>query len=202
MKQIQRIFVSGLISFLPIAVTIYIVFAGVTIVDSLLGSVIRRFLPPEVYLPGFGFLATLLLIFLLGLLLNNFVTAGLFRKIQEKLTEVPLINVVYSPLRDLMNLFGSGQTHNQLKKVVLVKISEGKHVLGLVTREHFEDLKLEVSLSTSKVSVYIPMSYGLGGYTLLIDKNQLEPFDIPVEKAMSLALTGWIKTGGSNIKKD
>jgi uncharacterized membrane protein len=201
MKQIQKIFVSGLISFLPIAVTIYIVFAGVTIVDSLLGSVVRRFLPPEAYLPGFGFLATLLLIFLLGLLLNNFVTAGLFRKIQEKLTEVPLINVVYSPLRDLMNLFGSGQTQNQLKKVVLVKVSEGKHVLGLVTREHFDDLKLEVALSTTKVSVYIPMSYGLGGYTLLIDKNQLEPFDIPVEKAMSLALTGWIKTDGSNAKK-
>lgn len=201
MKQIQKIFVSGLISFLPIAVTIYVVFAGVTIVDSLLGSILRRFLPPEAYLPGFGFLATLLMIFLLGLLLNNFVTAGLFRKIQEKLTEVPLIKVVYSPLRDLMNLFGSGETQNQLKKVVLVKVSEGKHVLGLVTREHFDDLKLEVSLSSSKVSVYIPMSYGLGGYTLLIDKNQLEPFDIPVEKAMSLALTGWIKTDGSNAKK-
>lgn len=202
MKQIQKIFVSGLISFLPIAVTIYIVFSVVTIVDSLLGSIVQRFLPPEAYLPGFGFLATLLLIFLLGLLLNNFVTAGLFRKIQEKLTEVPLINVVYSPLRDLMNLFGSGQTQNQLKKVVLVKVSEGKHVLGLVTREHFDDLNLEVSLSSTKVSVYIPMSYGLGGYTLLIDKNQLEPFDIPVEKAMSLALTGWIKTNGQTAKKE
>lgn len=201
MKQIQKIFVSGLISFLPIAVTIYIVFAGVTIVDSLLGNILRRFLPPEAYLPGFGFLATLILIFLLGFLLNNFVTAGLFRKVQEKLTEVPLIKVVYSPLRDLMNLFGSGETQNQLKKVVLVKISEGKHVLGLVTRENFDDLKLEVTLSSSKVSVYIPMSYGLGGYTLLIDKNQIEPFDIPVEKAMSLALTGWIKTDGPNSKK-
>ncbi len=201
MKQIQKIFVSGLISFLPIAVTIYIVYVGVAVVDNLLGNILRRFLPPEAYIPGFGLLATFLVIFLLGLLLNNFVTAGLFRKIQEKLTEVPLIKVVYSPLRDLMNLFGSGHTQNQLKKVVLVKVSEGKHVLGLVTRENFDDLNLEVSLSSTKVSVYIPMSYGLGGYTLLIDKNQLEPFDIPVEKAMSLALTGWIKTDGSNAKK-
>ena len=38
------------------------------------------------------------------------------------------------------------------------------------------------------------MSYGLGGYTLLINKFDIEPIDIPVEKAMSLALTGWIKT--------
>lgn len=201
MKQIQKIFVSGLISFLPIAVTIYIVYAGVIIVDNLLGNIIRSVLPPEAYFPGFGFLATIVLIFILGLLLNNFVTAGLFRKIQEKITEIPLVNVVYSPLRDLMNLFANGQGQNQLKKVVLVQIAEGKHVLGLVTREYFEDLRLEVKLSSSKVSVYIPMSYGLGGYTLLIDKSQLEPFDIPVEKAMSLALTGWIKTDAPNTRK-
>lgn len=194
MKQIQKIFVSGLISFLPLAVTIYIVYVGVVVVDNLLGNIMRLVLPPDAYLPGFGFLATLVFIFLLGLLLNNFVTAGILRKIQEKLTNIPLINVVYSPLRDLMNLFANGQGQNQLKKVVLVHVSEGKQVLGLVTREHFGDLKLEVPVPATKVSVYIPMSYGLGGYTLLIDKSQIQPFDIPVEKAMSLALTGWIKT--------
>jgi uncharacterized membrane protein len=200
MKQIQKIFVSGLISFLPIAVTIYVVYAGVVIVENMLGEFIRKFIPADLYFPGIGFLGTIIIIFLLGLLLNNFVTAGLFRKIQEKLTEVPLINVVYSPLRDLMNLFASGQQQNQLKKVVLVHIAEGKQVLGLVTREHFGDLKLETPVSPSKVSVYIPMSYGLGGYTLLIEKSQLEPFNIPVEKAMSLALTGWIKTAEDTKK--
>ena len=200
MKQIQKIFVSGLISFLPIAVTIYIVYAGVIIVENLLGGLIRKVLPPDAYVPGFGFLATIIFIFLLGLLLNNFVTAGVFRRIQEKLTEVPLIKVVYSPLRDLMHLFSNGEHQDQMKKVVLVQISEGKQVLGLITRENFSDIGLTISVSNTKVSVYIPMSYGLGGYTLLIDKSQLEPVDIPVEKAMSLALTGWIKTEESKKK--
>ncbi len=194
MKQIQKIFVSGLISFLPIAVTIYVVYAGVVIVENLLGGLVRRILPPDAYYPGFGFLATIIFIFILGFLLNNFVTAGLFRKIQEKLTEVPLIKVVYSPLRDLMHLFSNGEHQSQMKKVVLVSIAEGKQVLGLVTRENFSDLGLSFAVANTKVSVYIPMSYGLGGYTLLIDKSQLEQVNIPVEKAMSLALTGWIKT--------
>ncbi len=200
MKQIQKIFVSGLISFLPIAVTIYVVYAGVIIVENLLGGLLRQILPPNAYYPGFGFLATIIFIFLLGLLLNNFVTAGLFRKIQEKLTEVPLIKVVYSPLRDLMHLFSNSEHQNQMKKVVLVHIAEGKQVLGLVTRENFSDLGIAIAVSNTKVSVYIPMSYGLGGYTLLIEKSQLEPVDIPVEKAMSLALTGWIKTEESKKK--
>ena len=88
MKNIQKIFVSGLITFLPIAITIYIVFAGFNIVENMLGTLLRKLIPSEYYYPGFGFLATLALIFCLGLLLNNLVTAGLLVRLQEKLTEV------------------------------------------------------------------------------------------------------------------
>jgi uncharacterized membrane protein len=196
MNKIQKIFVSGLISFLPLAVTIYIVYAGVTIVENLLGNFLRSLLPADTYIPGFGFLTTMVLIFLLGLLLNNFVTAGLLLRLQEKLTEVPLIKVVYSPLRDLMNLF-SKRGGSQLQKVVLVQFDGGKEVLGLVTREHFNDLDSNLKISPEKVAVYVPMSYGLGGYTLLVHKTQVTPIQIPVEKAMSLALTAWIKTDPS-----
>lgn len=193
MNKLQKIFVSGLISFLPLAVTIYIVYAGVTIVENLLGSFLRNTLPNDAYIPGFGFLTTLVLIFLLGLLLNNFVTAGLLHKLQEKLTEVPLIKVVYSPLRDLMNLFskGGGQA---MQKVVMVQFDLQKEVLGLVTRENFNDLDSNLKINPDKIAVYIPMSYGLGGYTVLVNKSQVIPVNIPVDKAMSLALTAWIKT--------
>lgn len=197
MNKIQKIFVSGLISFLPIAVTIYIVYAGVTIVENLLGRFIIKILPEHSYIPGYGFLATLILIFSLGLLLNNFVTAGLLQRLQEKLTEIPFIKVVYSPLRDLMNLFSKTQGSSALQKVVFVQISEGKEILGLVTREHFNDLDSHLSINPNKVAVYIPMSYGMGGYTVLVDKSMIVPVDLPVDKALSLALTAWIKIDNS-----
>lgn len=184
------------------AVTIYIVYAGINIVENLLGSFLRTLLPPNAYYPGFGFLTTIVLIFLLGLMLNNLLTASLLKKIQEKLTEIPFIKVVYSPLRDLMNLFSDGKHKNNLQKVVLVDFAGGKKVLGLVTREHFSDVGLNSILTTDRIAVYFPMSYGLGGYTLLVDKSEVTPVDIPVEKAMSLALTAWIKTENSHQKKE
>ena len=197
MSKIQKIFISGLVAFLPMAVTIYIVFAGISIVENLLGSFLRRILPPEAYYPGFGFLTTIILIFLLGLMLNNLLTASLLRKVQEKLTEIPFVKVVYSPLRDLMNLFSKGRGNNNLQKVVLVDFGQGKKALGLVTREQFADAGVESLKNNDRIAVYFPMSYGLGGYTLLINKTETEPVDIPVEKAMSLALTAWIKTDSS-----
>lgn len=175
------------------AVTIYIVYAGINIVENLLGSFLRRALPADAYFPGVGFLATIVIIFLLGLMLNNLLTAGVLKWLQEKLTEIPLIKVVYSPLRDLMNLFSKGSDPNHLQKVVLVDFGGGKKALGLVTREHFEDTGLNSAIFQNRIAVYFPMSYGLGGYTLLVNKQELEAIDIPVEKAMSLALTAWIK---------
>ncbi len=197
MNKIQKIFISGLVAFLPMAVTIYVVFAGISIVENLLGSFLRQILPPEAYYPGFGFLTTIILIFLLGLMLNNLLTASLLRKVQEKLTEVPFVKVVYSPLRDLMNLFSKGRGQNNLQKVVLADFGQGKKALGLVTREQFEDAGVASLKNNDRIAVYFPMSYGLGGYTLLINKSDLEHVDIPVEKAMSLALTAWIKTDSS-----
>lgn len=202
MSKLKVIFISGLISFLPIALTIYIVYAGISIVENLLGQFLRKILPPEAYYPGYGFLATIILIFVLGLLLNNLVTAALIQKIQEKLTEIPMIKVVYSPLRDLVNLFSKGKKNQALKKVVLVQINEQMSAIGLVTREDFSDLNLNLNISEDRVAVYIPMSYGLGGYTLLTQKKMITPLDIPVEKAMSLAITGWIKTDQNTEPKN
>ncbi|MNK87937.1 hypothetical protein D3C87_1078860 [compost metagenome] len=200
MKQLQKIFLQGLVTFLPIALTIYIVYAGVSIVDSFLGDSLRQILP--IYIPGLGFLLTVLLIFLLGLLLNNLITNGIFQKLEQKMTQVPLIKAVYSPLRDLMNLFSKGGGPSGLQKVVFVDMGEtGIRAMGLVTRENFKDIPAIDQNAHDRVAVYIPMSYGLGGFTLMVPRSKLTPLDIPIEKAMSLAITGWVKAdkndGGS-----
>lgn len=190
MKQLQKIFFQGLITFLPIAVTIYIVYAGVLIVDNLFGAALRALLP--VYIPGLGFFVTIIFIFMLGLLLNNLITGGVLQSLQNKMTQVPFIKAIYSPLRDLMNLFANG-TGKGLKTVVLVRLGDNNiQVMGLVTRDSFRDLPA-LSEAEGKVAVYIPLSYSFGGFTLLVPKSCITPVDMPIEKAMSLAITGWVK---------
>lgn len=200
MSRLQKIFISGLVAFLPIALSIYVLTAGIALIENLFGNFLRQVLPEGTYIPGFGFLATIGLILLLGFLVDNFVTATFFRRVQEKLREVPLIKIIYSPLRDLMNLFAKGQQEQTMQKVVLVHFTKSHSVLGLVTRESFDDLDLKMQVSAEKIAVYIPMSYGLGGYTVLVNKSEVEAVDMPIEKAMSLALTGWIKTNPDQPK--
>lgn len=192
MKQLQKIFLQGLVTFLPIALTIYIIYAGITIVDSFLGDALRQILP--IYIPGLGFLLTVALIMLLGLALNNLLTGGVFQKLEQKMTQVPFIKAIYSPLRDLMNLFSKGGGPGGLQKVVFVDMGDsGVRVLGLVTRENFKDIPAIEQNAGDRIAVYVPMSYGLGGFTLMVPRSRITPLDMPIEKAMSLAITGWVK---------
>lgn len=190
MNSISKIFVRGFFTLLPIALTIYIVYSAIKILENILGSLLREILPH--YIPGLGFIATLICIFVFGLFLNRSLSAKIVRTIEEKLTQVPFIKAIYSPLRDLMNLFN--RNHSQsMKGVVLVQMGEsGVMAMGVVTRESFSDLPFYDQVP-HHVAVYFPLSYGLGGYTLLIPKDRVRAIDIPVEKAMSLAITGWVK---------
>jgi uncharacterized membrane protein len=189
-KTLRQIFLKGLFTFLPMAVTIYILYAGIVIMEGMLGTTLQR-LFPTFYVPGSGFLLTIIFIFLLGFLLNNLITASVFGTLEKVLLRVPFIKAIYSPLKDLMNLF----SHNgakDLKSVVLVDFGNGVQLLGLVTRDDFSELSFH-ALMHDRVAVFIPFSYGLGGYTALVERSKLTEVDLPAEKAMSLAITGWVK---------
>lgn len=198
MQNLRNIFFRGLVTFLPIAITIYILYAGVLIVDNLLGSAIR-WLIPQTYIPGLGFIITIALVFILGLLLNNLVVGEFLKSAERKFLGVPLVRTVYGPLRDLMNLF-SNKGEKQMKSVVLVDLNGDGAVkaLGLVTRESFYDLQELGHHTDNRVIVYIPWSYGVGGLTFMIPRSRLTPVDIPVDRALTLALTAWVKAADDN----
>lgn len=192
MNAINKIFLKGLFTLLPIALTIYILYSAVIILENLLGSFLRAILPASTYIPGFGVLATLLVIFLFGLLINNYITARFLAWFEEKFKQIPFIKAIYSPLSDLMNLF-SKTGDKGMKGVVLVDLGEsGSKAIGIITREQFKDIP--TSALEDKVAVYFPLSYGVGGFTFMIPRSKITLVDIPVEKAMSLAITGWVKS--------
>ena len=102
---------------------------------------------------------------------------------------VPLIKAIYNPLKDLMSLIPGKSGKVRPQRVVLVPLPAlGVKTLGLVTREDLDELP-----DHNLIPVYIPLSYMLGGITVLIEKDKVEKVDIPVDQALKLSLTAWIK---------
>lgn len=191
MNSFGRIFARGLFSLIPIVLTIYIVYQVVAIFEGLVGAGLRALLPNWSYVPGVGFLASLLLIYLLGLILNHYLAQQIVSFFERQLLRLPLLKTIYSPLRDLVQLFS--KKDQRMGRPVFVQVGDEKALaLGFVTCEDFSDLKLGVDL-TGQISVYFPMSYMIGGYILILPKEKVKAIDLPIEKAMSLAITGWIR---------
>jgi uncharacterized membrane protein len=192
MKYLNQIFFKGLIVVLPITLTFYLLIWASINVESIFGSGLSILLGQKIYFPGLGIIVTIIFIFLVGLLVNNYFTGRFFGWLTQLLEKVPLIKAIYNPLKDLMALIpGRNSDKNKPQNVVLVNFDHlGVEALGLVTREDLEELK---TAGENKVSVYIPFSYMLGGMTVIVSKDKIRKVDIPVDQALKLSVTAWIK---------
>lgn len=198
MKYINQIFFKGLIVVLPITLTFYLLIWASYKIESLFGSTIEWLIGQWLYIPGLGIVVTLLFIFLVGLLVNNYITGRFFDWLSRTLEKVPLIKVIYNPLKDLMALIpGKSSDKDKPQRVVLVPLENlGVNALGLVTREDLDELP-----GSNLISVYIPLSYMLGGLTILIEKEKVTKVDMPVDQALKLSVTAWIKAPEKNREK-
>ena len=192
MKLVNKLFWKGLIVVLPVTISIYIFISVFSKAENLFGNWIKDMIGPNYYIPGLGILLTLFLIILVGILVSNFLTGSIINLFINQFERTPFIKAIYNPLRDLMSLFG-GAGQDKMKKVVLVKFDHlGFETIGLVTREEFDDIPM-ANFEEQSVAVYIPMSYMLGGFTGVFPRSAVREVNMPVEKALKLAITGWIK---------
>jgi uncharacterized membrane protein len=163
--------------------------------ERALGEPLREWFPGFFGFPGSGFIIGIILIMLVGLLVNSYVTRRFVDWFERKVDQVPLVRSIYSPIRDVTNLFANQDRNAHAQRVVMVNLG-GNEAMGLITRDAFDDLP-DGTLPSTTVAVYIPMSYGMGGFTLLVPKTGLREVNISAERAMQLAITGWIKSSPS-----
>jgi len=190
MKHLNQIFFKGLIAVLPITLTIYFLYWASSGIDSLFATWLRYFFGQEFYIPGLGIVLTVVFVFLIGLLVDNYITGRLFAWMTQIFERLPLIKAIYTPLKDLMALIpGKSSEKDRPQRVVLVQLEHlGVEVMGLVTREDLVEIK-----EHDKVTVYVPFSYMLGGMTLIVPKEKVKKVDLPVDQAIKLSVTSWIK---------
>ncbi len=193
MKSLSKIFLSGLAAILPMAVTIYILFWLGSGAETRLGGLIQLIIPPRYYWTGMGLIAGLFIVFAVGLLLNALVIRNLFVWGEAWLAKVPLVKTLYGSIRDLMK-FVSSSKGKQMGQVVTVKIGEPDIlVLGFLTNENvgFIDKTLRPDL----VAVYLPLSYQIGGHTVLVPRSAVKLAELPMNEAMRFAITAGMVTG-------
>ena len=198
-KSISTTLITGFITILPIVLTIYLIYWLVMSSEQVMAAVLQYLLPDVNYFPGLGSLIGLVVVFFVGLLMKAVLVRQLFSFGEDILYHLPIIKTVYRAMRDLFDFFSPKQ--DSFGRVVIVDIA-GMEVVGFVTQEHQERLP-ESFRDRDAVLVYLPMSYMIGGFTLLVPRSQTRPCNLSMDEAMRFALTAGIagKVSQTNRRK-
>ena len=176
-RRLIAYFFRGLVLLAPLAVTIWVCVYLFRTIDGWLG------LP----IPGVGFVATLLIIVIVGVLGSNLLTRGALSFFDALLAKLPFVSLVYGSTKDLVKAFVGEK--RRFDKPVLVELFPGghAHVLGFVTQESLTQLGHE-----KMVSVYVPQSYHWAGQVFVFPANTIQRLDAPSAAVMAFIVSGGV----------
>jgi len=178
----------GLLLLVPLIITVECIVWLSRTIENQLQPVATFLLPPEWYVPGLAVVLFLAGALLLGLLTRNVLLRKLIEFTERTMAKMPLVGSVYPVVRQLTDLL-SGTDNNQNGSVVLVSLPGGMgQAIGIVTQSGAS--ARTPWLPKDSDFVYIPMSYGVGGFTLILPRAQLQPLDMKPGEALQMMMMG------------
>ena len=187
-KYISKTLLTGFITLLPMVLTIYLLYWLGISSEEVLGNALRYVLPENTYFPGLGMFVGFMVVFIVGLMMNAYLVRKLFSLGEAILYRLPLIKSVYRAFRDFFDFLSPNK--EGLGQVVSVNLN-GMELVGFVTQEDQQRLPPSFR-DRDSVLVYLPMSYNIGGYTILVPRNEIRPLQMTRDEAMRFVLTAGI----------
>ena len=190
MRKIWNTMLKGLVAMLPIGLTLYLVYWLAVTAERLFSGPLKLLIPGHLYRPGLGLVAGMALLYVVGLGVNAYFVRRALKLGDLLFARIPVVKSIYVAIRDFMRFFPASGQGSDLKRVVLVPFGPGK-AIGFVTAE--SSVALGVAEGAAPVAVYLPMSYMIGGYTVFLPRESIEPTSLSVEAGMRLALMGGVQ---------
>jgi len=195
MMRIYQYFFRGLITALPLGLTVYLLYLFLTWSETLAMQIIRPFIG-EFYVPGMGLILGVIGIFLVGVLVSQPLAGKLLSLIELPFTNLPVVKSIYSSLKSFADYFSTHKDKPAQQVVVLRIPGNELELVGLVTRQGVDGLPAGF-LQGDRLAVYLPMGYMIGGYTVFVPRAWVTPISMTVEEAMRSSLFAWMASSDS-----
>lgn len=190
MTRLYKYFFRGLITVLPLALTIYLLYLFLAWTEGVALTFLRPFIG-GFYVPGMGLLLGILGILAIGYLVSKERVQRFLTLVEMPFTNLPVVKSIYSSLKSFADYF-SPSSKNTAQQVVILRIpGQQLELVGLVTRRGMDGLP-EGFTQGERVAVYLPMGYMIGGYTVFVPQEWVQPIEMSVEEAMRSSLIAWM----------
>jgi len=196
----RKHFIAGLLVWLPIWATFFIIKFLVNLMDKTLSLLPIKYQPDQLigfHVPGLGIVFTLIILFVTGLLVTNIVGHKAVAIWESLLSRIPLIRSIHSAVKQVSHALLQPQS-NAFRKVVLVEYPRRDiWSIGFQTSDHF----LHSPKGDEMMTVFIPTTPNpTSGFLTVIPKKDAAELDMSVEEALSMVISLGVIGGNNNGK--
>jgi len=182
-------FIAGLLVSIPAMVSVFLIIWLFGLIDGLLSPVYDRLFGRHI--SGPGFVTTITLIFLLGIIATNVIGKKVISAVEKPLLTLPILKNFYAPLKSIVDAFYNSSS---FKKFVIVEFPRaGVYAFGFLTKENAVRECADGSCR-KLMAVYIPTNHVYFGEIALFDPKDVFYTDISVEDGIKIVLSGGIAT--------
>lgn len=189
-RSLRRYLVAGVLVWLPIVATIWVVSFMLRIMDQTMLLVPPSWRPEALVgfaLPGAGLVLALIVLLLTGLLVTNLIGRQLVVWGEDLLNRIPVVRTVYGGVKSFAESVFSQS--NSFRKVVMIEYPRnGVWSLGFLTAEDVP----EVTARTGEPHVAVYISSALNataGYLVMVPRSSLVELDMSVDAALRMIIT-------------
>ncbi|MBV8340977.1 MAG: DUF502 domain-containing protein [Gammaproteobacteria bacterium] len=188
--SLRRYLVAGVLVWLPILATVWVVTFLLRIMDRTLLLLPPSYRPDALVgfpLPGGGLVLALIIVFLTGLLVTNLVGHRLIGWGEELLDRIPVVRTVYGGVKSFAESVLSQS--NSFRKVVMLEYPRpGAWSIGFLTAEDVPEVSEK--LGEPHVAVYVSVALNAtAGYLVVVPRRQIVELDMSVDAAMRMIIT-------------
>lgn len=187
--KLKTVFVTGFLITLPSIITFLLLSFLFKTFDNILNPLIEKIF--KIKVPGLGFIATIVLVFLVGLLATNLKGRKVLDFGEGILMRLPLVKGVYSGSKKMTEAF-SHPGHGAFHKVALVQYPHpGTYAVGFVTT----DVPPTFGKPSGKhmVNIFVPTTPNpTSGFLLCVPEEDLIPLPYSVEEALKYIVSGGV----------
>ncbi len=204
----RRYFITGLLIWVPIGITLWVLDLVVTTMDLSLSLLPQTWQPVAVlgrHVPGIGALLTLLVIFATGVLATNFLGQRLVTLWEGLLSRIPIVRTIYSSVKQVSDTLLSPQG-NAFRKALLVEYPrKGSWTIGFLTGTPAEEVRRRVAqvqpagadagAGAEMVSIYVPTTPNpTSGFFLMMRREDTLELDMSVDEALKYIVSMGVVT--------
>ncbi|MBO8159899.1 DUF502 domain-containing protein [Thermosyntropha sp.] len=190
MRRLASLFLAGLATLLPLVISIYFIYWIFKTVDSILAPVLKHYIGHTI--PGLGFLITITLVILIGLISTNIAGRKIITWWENLFIQIPLLGKIYGTVKRITSSLFSKEK-SSFRQVALIEFPRpGIYSLAFVTNDEVPFMEEEV------YTLFVPTTPNpTSGWFIIMPKDKVRILDIGVDRGIEMVISAGMVNGNN-----